>query len=708
MRGRGVAAVVIAMVLGCAACAAPAHAAAPGGLQPLLGAGQCFTFAPAANGFPACSPFNLEPYNVEVTPDGRTAYVVSSIQHLQFKLQVYGRDPATGVMTPVAGQGGCIEEGASTDCRSLRGISNGGPMAVSPNSNVLYLAGSNGVAVFNRDPVTSEVTQPTGADGCFTDTTTPNCSRRDGAVDTQGTLMGPRDLAMAPDGAHLFVAGDEGITVLARPLSGGLKQVESVSGCVDHDGATGTDCRQADGIPDDDVARAEVASDGGAVYAVNSGGHAVLALGRNPDFDTLTQFAGQAGCWTSVTPQPGSEDCGVDAALAGERALAVTPGQAGSRHLYVGGQDHILGYALAANGGLGARTGCVDDDGNVGCVGIGAGGRPQALVASPDGAQIYTGGGTIRALNRDAATGLLTPVAVNGCWRANVSTTPPCGRGPAAAANELAISSDGRHLVSAGGIENGVSQLATYKRDIAGPVCDNGAASIGHSQSVELQLVCRDGEGDDDAVSIEVVTPPTGGTFAPVDPASGRYRFGASADFSGQTSVVFRATANGITTPDATFTIDVAAAPQPEPTPSPQPQPAPVPSPTPTPTPTPTPPRRITSPITNRWAFAPTFTLVRQLVVSQVPGDGRVRVSCKGRGCPFKAKTFKPDKRRRVSLTRSFRNRRLGVKTKLEIRITAPGAIGKIVTYTMRPKRAPSASARCLAVGSSKPARRCP
>jgi hypothetical protein len=48
---------------------------------------------------------------------------------------------------------------------------------------------------------------------------------------------------------------------------------------------------------------------------------------------------------------------------------------------------------------------------------------------------------------------------------------------------------------------------------------------------------------------------------------------------------------------------------------------------------------------------------------------------------------------------------KLRVGVRIQIRITAPGAIGKVVTDKLRPKKIPKSIGRCLAPGASKPTR---
>jgi hypothetical protein len=60
-----------------------------------------------------------------------------------------------------------------------------------------------------------------------------------------------------------------------------------------------------------------------------------------------------------------------------------------------------------------------------------------------------------------------------------------------------------------------------------------------------------------------------------------------------------------------------------------------------------------------------------------------------------------------VSLSSLFKRKLLPVNTRIELRITAPGAIGRVRRFTVRKSAALSAADLCLLPGSSV-AKRCP
>jgi hypothetical protein len=152
----------------------------------------------------------------------------------------------------------------------------------------------------------------------------------------------------------------------------------------------------------------------------------------------------------------------------------------------------------------------------------------------------------------------------------------------------------------------------------------------------------------------------------------------------------------------ATVTIgdnDVAAGGEPAPTPSPTPTPAP----SPTPTPTPTVPLPLTAAsVTATFKSFNAFTKVVTLAVTKVPAGGAVVLSCTPRkskkACPLKRKTFRFGAgSQKKSFASLFKKRKLTPGTVIRIRITAPGAIGKVVSFTVRKGKGPTRVTTCVA-----------
>ena len=100
-------------------------------------------------------------------------------------------------------------------------------------------------------------------------------------------------------------------------------------------------------------------------------------------------------------------------------------------------------------------------------------------------------------------------------------------------------------------------------------------------------------------------------------------------------------------------------------------------------------------------------TRIKEIIV-RVPTGSRVRIRCRGGGCP------RPSARRtggarmaRTLHVRRFAHRLLRPRTVLTISVTKPGTIGKYTRLRIRRGRPPSRIDRCLLPGGKRPVR-CP
>jgi hypothetical protein len=99
--------------------------------------------------------------------------------------------------------------------------------------------------------------------------------------------------------------------------------------------------------------------------------------------------------------------------------------------------------------------------------------------------------------------------------------------------------------------------------------------------------------------------------------------------------------------------------------------------------------------------FKGKITKLRRVTV-KAPAGVRIRVACKGRGCPYRRKAIAATLTRLKSLQRAYRP-----KTTIEIRVTQPEKIGKYTRVRTRRGKAPLRVDRCLMPGSTDPVR-CP
>jgi putative metal-binding protein len=95
---------------------------------------------------------------------------------------------------------------------------------------------------------------------------------------------------------------------------------------------------------------------------------------------------------------------------------------------------------------------------------------------------------------------------------------------------------------------------------------------------------------------------------------------------------------------------------------------------------------------------------VLRLRVRDAPAGARVTIRCLGKRCRFERRRSKVKANGTANLRRLVR-RRLRPRTMLEVRITAPNSIGKVVRYRIRRGRIPEGRTLCLPPRAKKPVR---
>ena len=110
---------------------------------------------------------------------------------------------------------------------------------------------------------------------------------------------------------------------------------------------------------------------------------------------------------------------------------------------------------------------------------------------------------------------------------------------------------------------------------------------------------------------------------------------------------------------------------------------------------------------TMQWTFffTPRYTTIRVFVINGVPRGATVSMTCRGRGCPVKARNSRRRARRPTSmnLQSAFRHRHLKVGTRIVVKVTRPHWVGKYYRFTIRRAHAPAILIKCLAPGARVP-----
>jgi hypothetical protein len=97
-------------------------------------------------------------------------------------------------------------------------------------------------------------------------------------------------------------------------------------------------------------------------------------------------------------------------------------------------------------------------------------------------------------------------------------------------------------------------------------------------------------------------------------------------------------------------------------------------------------------------------TRIKEIVV-RVPPGGRVRIRCRGRGCPHAAKRSGGARIARTLHVRRFARRLLRPGAVVQVWVTKTGAIGKYTRFRIRAGKTPSRIDRCLMPGEQRPVR---
>ncbi len=104
--------------------------------------------------------------------------------------------------------------------------------------------------------------------------------------------------------------------------------------------------------------------------------------------------------------------------------------------------------------------------------------------------------------------------------------------------------------------------------------------------------------------------------------------------------------------------------------------------------------------VRDRWTVTGTRAHVDQLTVRGVPKGGRVVVDCKGGGCPFARRAIKV-RAGRADAGRAFGHRLLRPGAVVQVTVTAPGYVGKVMRYRFAGHRkVPSGQSLCLRPGA--------
>jgi DNA-binding beta-propeller fold protein YncE len=536
------------------------------------------------------------PDGLAISPDGNTVYVAGQTSD---SVAIFDRDPATGALTQLPGDAGCVAEVGTATCVGGKALDGAVGVTVSADGDNVYVVshGSDAIAIFDRNETTGAITMQSGPAGCVSETGSG------GACQNGRGLDGPYPGVVATaDGKSVYVPShdDDAVSVLDRdPATGALTPRTDTTGCVSEDG-NGGECTDGATLGDANFIVEDPGSD--HIYVASSISGAINVYDRAANgtltFDSCVSDDGSGGACTDVR------------GLAGALGLGISP-NGESVYAVAGTADALTVFDRGADGELLQKpgtAGCIAESGDGVACGDGTQlDGPRGLVAvSPDGKNVYVAGSLSSAVAAFSRQPNGRPVCAPlnaGSIKHDSAVTFTLGcTDPDGDPLTMAVVSAPAHG-TLGAIDQATGKVTytpaegyvgsdsfTYRAsDAAGagdaatvsvtftnqaPVCTDSSVRVQSGASRTLTVSCTDGDGD--ALELTVVKAPTLGTLATPNNVTRSVQYTAGRS-GGNDSFAIRATdrtgASGTHTVSVFVEIPACCAPPPPPKPTPTPQP---------------------------------------------------------------------------------------------------------------------------------------
>jgi DNA-binding beta-propeller fold protein YncE len=206
-----------------------------------------------------------------ISADGNDVYVAGAVSNA---LLTFSRNPSTGALAQATDGTGSMVQTALSGCTTGTQLDGANAVAISPDDGDVYVTSliSNSLTSFTRATDTGVLTQQSGTSACAIYVYAVGCS-------LGRALSAPEGLAVAPDGANVYVTAFESnaVDVFNRnTTSGALIQKSGRGGCLTSSNMP--DCRKARSVSE--VSSAVVSPDGRYVYTTGFASNAIAIFKR--------------------------------------------------------------------------------------------------------------------------------------------------------------------------------------------------------------------------------------------------------------------------------------------------------------------------------------------------------------------------------------------------------------------------------------------
>jgi 6-phosphogluconolactonase (cycloisomerase 2 family) len=148
--------------------------------------------------------------DVEVSPDGAHVYAADASGD---GILAFSRDQDDGGLAPLPASDACVRDQPAVGCEDGRGLDQVSDIEISPEGDLVVAASQIGDAVtlFKRDPVSGDLDQVEGVDGCISASGAEDCAELP-------QLDGATGVAASEDGAAFYASGQvtDAIVAFAR------------------------------------------------------------------------------------------------------------------------------------------------------------------------------------------------------------------------------------------------------------------------------------------------------------------------------------------------------------------------------------------------------------------------------------------------------------------------------------------------------------